>query len=219
MAGEKIAQEKARGEAALAKLNQEREQLIEQRIEIQNQLSSDRDELQQVETELKGTVIRASTSGTIQKLNLRNTEQVVRPGDTIAQIAPSDAPLEIKALVASQDIGKVETGQTVQMRVSACPYPDYGTLTGTVKAISPDAITPEDNPKSKIHLRSSDDSLNPKSIGANYDVTIQPESLKLSSSGRECAIQSGMEGRADIISREETVLRFILRKARLLTDL
>ena len=76
-----------------------------------------------------------------------------------------------------------------------------------------------DNPKSKIHLRSSDDSLNPKSIGANYDVTIQPESLKLSSSGRECPIQSGMEGRADIISREETVLRFILRKARLLTDL
>ena len=33
------------------------------------------------------------------------------------------------------------------------------------------------------------------------------------------ALQSGMEIQADIIAKNETVLTFILRKARLLTDL
>ncbi len=212
MAQERIAQEKATGEAVLAALKKEREQLIQQQIETQNQLSRDSQELKQVETELSGNVIRASVSGTIQQLNLRNTEQVVRPGEVIAQISPIDAPLEIKALVASQDIDKVEKGQRVQMRVSACPYPDYGTLKGTVKTISPDAMTPQGNGADASEGSSAD------AAGASYKVLIQPESLSLSVGGRECSIQSGMEGRADIISREETVLTFILRKARLLID-
>ncbi len=208
IAQEKIAQERATGEASLSRLNQEREQLIQRRVELLNQLNRDRNELKQVETELTGTVIRASASGIIQQLNLRNTEQVVNSGDAIAQIAPTEAPLVIKAQVPSQDIGKVETGQRVQMRVSACSYPDYGTLPGTVRTISPDAISPQQNNVNTTNTASP-----------AYDVTIQPERLQLNSNGQNCLIQSGMEGRADIITTEETVLTFILRKARLLTDL
>ncbi|MBO1351367.1 MAG: HlyD family efflux transporter periplasmic adaptor subunit [Hormoscilla sp. GUM202] len=205
IAKERVAQEKAAGAATSARLNQELQALMQRQVELQNQLSRDGKELQQTETELQQTAIRASASGIIQELHLRNSGQVVSPGETIAQIAPSEAPLAIKALVSSVDISKVARGQTVQMRVSACPYPDFGTLPGTVTAISPDAIAPEGNDKTVA--------------AGNFQVTIAPESLKLTAPGRECKIQSGMEGRADIISREETVLAFILRKARLLTDL
>ncbi|MGL5881429.1 MAG: HlyD family secretion protein, partial [Xenococcaceae cyanobacterium] len=52
-----------------------------------------------------------------------------------------------------------------------------------------------------------------------YEVTIQPENKFVSTGDRVCRLQPGMEGVADIISRSETVLQFILRKARLLTDL
>ncbi len=31
------------------------------------------------------------------------------------------------------------------MRVAACPYPDYGTLKGEVKAIAPDAVSSQKN--------------------------------------------------------------------------
>ncbi|MEO0489801.1 MAG: hypothetical protein AAFZ49_09620 [Cyanobacteria bacterium J06659_2] len=34
-------------------------------------------------------------------------------------------------------------GQLVQIRISACPYPDYGTLPGTVQTISPDIVNPQ----------------------------------------------------------------------------
>jgi len=213
IAQEKIAQERATGEASLSRLNQEREQLIQRRVELQNQLNRDRNELKQVETELTGTVIRASASGIIQQLNLRNTEQVVNSGEAIAQIAPSEASLVIKALVPSQDIGQVDIGQRVQMRVSACPYPDYGTLPGIVSTLSPDAISrQQDGANTSVNR-------NIKTANPVYNVTIRPEHLQLNSSGKSCPIQLGMEGRADIITTEETVLTFILRKARLLTDL
>lgn len=208
-----IPREQASGRATLAILDKERKAIIQQRIETQNQLSRDRQELQQIETELKGTVIRASASGIVQELILRNPDQIVRPGDVIAQIAASEAPLEIKALVASQDIDKVEMGQKVQMRVSACPYPNYGTLKGTVKTISPDATTPQGNNPNALSETGSFDGAK-----AAYNVTIEPESLSLDAAGKKCSIRSGMEGRADIISKEETVLTFILRKARLLAD-
>jgi HlyD family secretion protein len=55
---------------------------------------------------------------------------------------------------------------------------------------------------------------------ANYfEVTIQPDRLFLVHGDRHCQLQSGMEAETNIISREETLLQFILRKARLLTDL
>ncbi|HLO87052.1 MAG TPA: HlyD family efflux transporter periplasmic adaptor subunit [Nostocaceae cyanobacterium] len=203
VAYERIKQEQARGEANLAALKKERETLLQQRLEVQKQLIRTRQELQQTETDLSKSIIRAPITGTILQLKLRNPGQVVQPSEAIAQIAPQNVPLQIKAFVPSQDIDKVQVGQKVQMQVSACPYPDHGTLNGIVKIIAPDALATNAN--------------NPKSLA--YEVTIEPESLYVGKGDRKCDLQSGMEGRADIISREETVLQFILRKARLITDL
>lgn len=49
IARERIAQEKARGEATLSRLQQEREQLIQRRIELENQLNSYQKEFKQIE--------------------------------------------------------------------------------------------------------------------------------------------------------------------------
>ena len=95
------------------------------------------------------------------------------------------------------------------MRVSACPYTDYGTLKGVVSQISKDTI----NPQSNGNLGQQE---NPNSNF--YQVTIEPNSLFLDSGRNQCAIKLGMEGRADIITKEETVLRFVLRNAKLFMD-
>ncbi len=215
MAQERIAQERARGESTLAMLNKERKALYQRQIEIQNQLSRDRKELQQIESDLKKSVVKAPAAGIILKLDLRNSGQVVRPGESIAEIAPSNAPLLVKARVAAQDISKVQICKEekvldcakgkVQLRFSAYPYPDYGTLKAAVRAISPDAITPQSSGSS--------------AVAPYYEVTIQPERYYLVKSEHHYPIQPGMEITTDIISKEETVLTFILRKARLLTDL
>jgi HlyD family type I secretion membrane fusion protein len=207
IATERIAKEQAMGASSLAAISKEREALIQQRIEIQKQFQRDRRELQQVQQNISQTQITSPTDGTILKLSLRNSNQTVRSGEEIAQIVPSNTKLVVKAMVASQDISKVEIGQKAQMRVSACPYPDFGTLKGQVKAISPDAIATSTNSTQVTGI---------DAVNRFYEVTIQPEKLTLGEGDRQCAIQFGMEGRIDIISKEETALQFILRKARLL---
>ncbi|NEO29879.1 MAG: HlyD family efflux transporter periplasmic adaptor subunit [Symploca sp. SIO3C6] len=201
-AKEQIAREQAAGEAALATLRREREMLTQRSIEVQNQIERDRQELQQIETELTHTIIAAPTDGTIFQLNLRNQGQFLRPTDTVAQIAPNHNFLVIKSLVQTQERDKIAVGEEVEMRVEACPYPNFGTLKGTVTEISADAITP----------------VTASNGAAAYEVTIEPASLSLKFGEHECNLQPGMEGRADILAREETILTFILRQARLLTD-
>ncbi|NER31289.1 MAG: HlyD family efflux transporter periplasmic adaptor subunit [Symploca sp. SIO1C4] len=214
MATERISQQKASGEATIAILNREKEALIQQRIEVQKQLERNKSELEQVEKDLSKTIITAPADGIILKLNLRNSGQTVQPGEKIAQIAPSNTPWVVKALVTAADIGKVKTDQKTQLRISACPYPDYGTLKGVVTSVSPDAITSQNNSNTEPLTAKNSSQAN-----AFYEVTIEPESLSLSQGNHQCYIQLGMQGRVDIISREESVLRFFLRKARLITDL
>ncbi len=215
IAQQRIVQEKASGEAKLATLNKEGKALIQQRVGIEKQLERDTHELQQVEIDLSQTRITATADGIISKLNLRNPGQTVRSGEEIAQIIPSNAPLVVNAAVSPSDISKLEEGQKVQMRVSACPYPDYGTLKGVVSEISEDIINLQGNGAIAPTTASSQKAT---TVNPFYQVKITPESLFLGGEENQCPIQLGMEGRADIISQEDTVLKFLLRKARLISD-
>jgi multidrug resistance efflux pump len=194
VANERIAQEKAAGLSNKATLEKERQALVKQRIEIEKQLERDTSELKQVEIDLVQTTIAATADGIISQLNLRNPGQTVRAGEEVLQIVPSDAPQVLKAAVASEAQSKLKIGQKVQMRVSACPYLDYGTLNGQVQAISPDAISPQNN---RTNASMPNPNTTPKAAlpGAFYEVTIQPETLVLGKGKNLCHIQLGMEGR------------------------
>ena len=213
IAEEKVATERANGKTNLARLQQERENLVQRQIEIQDQIDNTQKELKQVLTQIQKTVIRATATGNILKLDLRNPGQVVNSGSAIAQISPSDTPLVIKARVTAADISKVFVCDTqkvvdcqkgkVKMRFSSYPYPDYGILKGAVRSITADAILPQDNMTAESY----------------YEVTIEPEKLFLQKDLQQYPLQAGMEVVADIIAEEESVLRLILRKTRLLTNL
>lgn len=220
-------------EAALAKiarlrtdyaerLARQRDALLQVLDATYQRISDEQEALQRVKAEISKSVIRAQTDGKILKLDISSPGQTVRSGQEIAQIVPSEAPVVVKARVATQDIGEVKIGQTAQLRVSAYPYPDYGTLSGKVTGIAPDAL-PCDG-------KCLDGAT------AYYEVSIQPESFYLlkgesvseagtlqgsadGSASRQYPIQPGMEVTADIISDKERVITFILKKARLLIDL
>ena len=209
----KIAREQANGKTTISRFQQEREKFLQQRVEIINQIAATQKEVAQIATELKPTQILAPIAGTVQDLNLRNTAQVVHPGDRLARIIPNDTPINIKANVAISDIGKVKVGQKVQMRVSACAYTDYGVLPGKVTEVSADAKSSDKNVGNTAPQQS-------QAMAANgfYEVTVKPDVLALGNRTNQCQIRSGMEGRADIISKEQTILQFVLSKARLLVD-
>lgn len=205
-AKERIAQERARGQVTLSHLYQQREHLLRSRIDILNKHYQTQQQLQQLNANLAQSVIRAPNDGVLLQLNLRNSGQVVQAGETIGQIAPLNASLTIKAQISAQDINKIEIGQAVQMRVSACPYTEYGTLQGQVSNISPDAIS--EGAKKGTGRPTT----------GFYQVLVRPDTRFVGDADHPCHLQLGMEGSAEIISHEETVLQFILKKARLLTS-
>ncbi|MGF1590099.1 MAG: HlyD family efflux transporter periplasmic adaptor subunit [Pleurocapsa sp.] len=208
---QRIEQAKKSGRATIAGLNRETEALIQQRIEIDKQLEQDTEELNQVNKELSQTKIAATAAGTIFQLGLRNQGQTVQPGEEITRIIPENSQSEMKAAVLAQDIGKLKVGQEVQMRVSACPYPDYGILQGKVRQIAKDT--------SKPPTQQTDNSSQVQKQTSFYEVLITPNSNIFGREKNHCSLQLGMESQADIISREETLLQFMLRKARLTTNL
>jgi multidrug efflux pump subunit AcrA (membrane-fusion protein) len=212
IAFEGVAREKAGGEAAIADLNRQEEALLQQRIALQQQLARDKRQLQQIEIDLRGTQIAATADGIIARLNLRNPGQTVTSGEEIAQIVANDASLTIEAAVSPSEISKLQIGQSVQMQVSACPYPDYGTLKGVVSKISQDTTQASEVGSLNLPIASGQKA-------AFYKVAIAPSSLVFGQGTKQCTLKLGMEGRADIISREETVLQFLLRKARVMADL
>ena len=216
IAQERLTQEQSRRRAALATLTRERQVLMQRQSELESQLLIDQQALRQAELEIQRTVIRAPYDGIIHQLTLRNANQVVQASDTLAAIAPTNDSLVIRAMISPQDIDRVEQGQTAQMRVSACPYPDFGILSGTVSSVSPDAIALSDIEGAignEILPAAS------RSISSRYfEVTIQPDTLQLGRGDRPCVLQAGMDAETNIISRQESLLRFILRKARLVAQ-
>ena len=213
IAQEKIATEQASKQNNLARLRQEKGSLLQRQTEIKDTINNTKKELKQNLADIQKTIIQASATGNILKLELRNTGQVLQSGQAIAYIAPQNTPLIIKARVASADISKVQICQLekiadcqqgrVKIRFSAYPYPDYGTLEGVVREITADAINTSNN----------------SSTPAYYDVTIEPEVNYLQKKLQKYYIQAGMEVTTDILGQEETLLTFILRKTRLLTNL
>ena len=211
MTQQRIEQVKKSSQATVAGLKQEKEALTQQSIELNKQLEQDLEELRQVNTDLNKTNITATAVGTISELKLRNPGQTVQSGQEIAQIVPSNTSLEIKATVSPQDISKLKTNQKVQMRISACPYPDYGTLNGTVSQIASDIR--------QVQSSTNNDSSAKEAKPTFFEVSISPSNSSFGRGKNICSLQAGMEGTADIITKEETVLKFLLRKARLTTNL
>lgn len=208
IAQQRLAQVESTGRSTLVTLRQEQEVLLQQQAELRTQQAQTQQSLQQIQAEIDQTIVRATSDGVILRLNLRNPNQVVQAGETLAEISPNQDSLQIRAMVMPQDIGQVQLGQVAQMRITACPYPDYGLLKGEVVAISPDVVS--------VQATSSEAGDRNFSERSGFEVILRPEKLELTQGPRRCPLQSGMEAEATIITQEETFFRFLLRKARLL---
>lgn len=172
---------------------------------LEEQLNTTQSQYYQVSQMVDNAVVRTPVSGRILKLELQSIGQQIKTGQQVAQVLPANTEMLVKARVAVQDIARVQIGQNVQLRISAYPYPDYGILRGKITSISADAITPQ--------------SSGAEPASPYYEVTIKPEQSFLVKSNSYYPLQPGMEVTANIISKEETFLAFILRKARLTTNL
>ena len=108
--------------------------------EVRAKLSDAREKVLIAQDVLARVDVRAPRSGTVLGMKVHGIGEVVKPGDTLAEIVPLGEGLMITAKVSPGDIESVEIGQSAEVR-----FPNFSTrqasvITGKVVSLSPDAL-------------------------------------------------------------------------------
>ncbi|MFN3869534.1 MAG: HlyD family efflux transporter periplasmic adaptor subunit, partial [Hyphomicrobiaceae bacterium] len=85
-------------------------------------------------------VVRAPVSGVVIGLKLHTVGGVVKPGDTLLEIVPADAPMIVEARIKPAERDSVRLGQTVEVRLTSLNRKSTPTITGEVAHLSADAL-------------------------------------------------------------------------------
>ena len=143
------------------------------------------------EGNLKKRSLISPVAGTVLSFNVVNTGKVLQPGETVAEIAPRNAPLILSALLPDRDAGFVEEGMVAQVKLDAFSFQDYGTISGKVIDISADAK-------------------NDEKLGAVYEVKIELDQTYISEKGRKIVFKPGQTATADIVIRRQRIVDVLL---------
>ena len=112
-------------------------------------------DLVRAEQRTKLQILTAPVDGVIQQLSVHTVGGVVTPAQQLAVVVPSDATLEVEAMLSNRDIGFVHAGQDAQIKVDTFNFTRYGLLHGRVLNVSQDAIV-RDAPSDKTKDRATD---------------------------------------------------------------
>ncbi len=96
--------------------------------------------LTKFEDSLKRTIIRSPINGIVKKLYIVTQGGVLRPGDTIVDIVPSEEKLVIEAHLNISDIGYIKKYQPVLLQLPGKDAGKFDKLKGKVFNISPDTF-------------------------------------------------------------------------------
>jgi hemolysin D len=65
---------------------------------------------------------------------------IVKDAEPLVKLVPLNVPLELEVEIAARDIGLIEPGAPVRIKLDAFPFQRHGTLDGDVRTISADAF-------------------------------------------------------------------------------
>lgn len=135
-------------------------------------------------------VVVAPASGEVIDLKFTSPGAVVRPGEPIAEIVPSDAGLMIEARIRPEEVNHVQLDQAARIKMTAFKYRNTSMVDGKVTYVSGDRLI--DNATNLPY----------------YSVTIaaDAESLKAMS---ELKLQAGMPAEVYIEGTSQTALQYL----------
>lgn len=132
--------------------------------------------------------IRSPVNGTVQRILFNTMGGVVRPGDAVVEIVPSDDALLVEAKIAPKDIAFLHPSLPAIIKFDAYDFSIYGGLSAKIAHISADTITDErDN--------------------TYYLVKAKTDSADF----KGLAVIPGMTVQLDIITGQRSVLAYLLK--------
>jgi HlyD family type I secretion membrane fusion protein len=121
------------------------EKLIGQLRDIQFKIADIGEKLRAASDVSERTEIRSPVAGIVIKLYINTIGGVIKPGDLLLELLPTEAGLLVEARVKPDDIDIVFPGRSAQLRFPALKARTTPTFTGKVEFVSADRLVDRDN--------------------------------------------------------------------------
>jgi hemolysin D len=169
-------------------------------------------DLVRAEQRTKLQVLTAPVDGVVQQLSVHTIGGVVTAAQQVAVVVPSDAMLEVEAMISNRDIGFVHAGHEAQVKVDTFNFTRYGLLHGRVLDVSPDAIV-RDTQKDKTKDRSTDSggtSSEPKDQQLNYVARVSLDQTNIPVEDTLANLSPGMAVTVEIKTGSRRIISYLL---------
>lgn len=133
----------------------------------------------------------APVEGTISQLAVHTVGGVVEAAKPIMVVVPSGGSLIVEAKILNKDMGFVNVGQDVAVKLEAFPFTRYGTVPGQIDSIGSDAV--------------EDDKL-----GLAYPARIRLIETTIDRDGKVVPLAPGMTATVDIRTGRRSILSYLL---------
>ncbi|NJO40399.1 MAG: HlyD family type I secretion periplasmic adaptor subunit [Cyanobacteria bacterium RU_5_0] len=172
----------------------------ERESDVLSQLTRRREELANVEGQLaqaqiktSGETITAPISGKIYNLQATLGKRTIEPGEELLSILPDGQDLMLEVKVLNRDIGFIEAGMRAKIKIATFPFQEFGTINGEVVQISPNATVDKD-------------------LGLVFTAKVRLDRTAISVpvQNRDVELVPGMAATAEIVTRQRSVLTFLL---------
>jgi adhesin transport system membrane fusion protein len=176
--------------------NKYRQDARQEATKIQEELASQRFKLEERTSVLEHTQLTSPVDGVVKILKINTVGGVLRAGDELMQISPTDVGLLVEVKITPVDIGQLHVGLPVSIKLDAYDSAIYGSLIGQLEYISSDTLTEQGpNGQPLVYYRSR----------VKIDTSKENPKIKFDS------LKPGMTASVDILTGSRSVLTYLLK--------
>jgi hemolysin D len=180
---------------------------LTQKLSEQTQKLADaREQLSKAQLRRRLIELRADRDAIVLTLAKVSIGSVLQSGEQFITLVPADAPLEVEVNIGGRDDGFVHVGAAVAIKFDTFPFSQYGLAHGTVRTISADSFTAQDDAKT----RAGSVPANAGSAEPFYRSRITLDEVQLHDVPAGFHIVPGMPVTADVMVGKHTVLGYLL---------
>jgi len=159
--------------------------------DIKSKIAKLKEQLVIESSKVSMTLIKSPVSGYLNKMYVHNTQDMVKVGDVIAEVVPTNSSLIISTKIAPKDIAFLKIGQRATIKLSAYDYTIYGFLYGSIIDISQDVF------------------LDKRTNQSYYLIKIKSDKNYIDYKGKKLKIIPGMMADVDVIVGKRTLFEYI----------
>lgn len=160
-------------------------------LNAQEQAMADREQL------LEHTDIVAPATGIVKSIRVTTLGGVLRQGDELLQILPTESDLIVEAKVKPADMTNIKSGEPAKVKFDAYDYAIFGTMSGKVVYVSADSL--------------QEDTKNGPMSFYRVKVAITEKDFKRNERINDIEVRPGMTATVDIQTGKRSVLSYLLK--------